>query len=96
MVNSRHGVDGLRAVAIASQAVGFILIIALETWLGDAARVWQGVTLAAMLVALDCTADSALARTNGRRPGGGILGHDHQGRRAAEFSQNAAEEAVPT
>ena len=43
--------DGLRALAIASQALGFILIITLETVLGDAARPWQGATLAAMLLA---------------------------------------------
>ncbi|WP_342595647.1 hypothetical protein AAGT95_04110 [Salinicola lusitanus] len=43
--------DGLRRMAIASQATGFILIITLETVLGDEARPWQGVTLAAMLVA---------------------------------------------
>lgn len=41
--------DGLRWLAIASQATGFILIIVLETWLGDSARPWQGVTLALML-----------------------------------------------
>ncbi|ABE57833.1 MULTISPECIES: hypothetical protein [Chromohalobacter] len=67
MVNSRHGVDGLRAVAIASQAVGFILIIALETWLGDAARVWQGVTLAAMLVAASGVALVRRYRRNRQR-----------------------------
>jgi len=44
-------VDTLRALAIASQAVGFILIITLETVLGDAARPWQGVTLAVMMAA---------------------------------------------
>lgn len=43
--------DGLRRIAIASQAAGFILIITLETVLGDAARPWQGATLAAMLAA---------------------------------------------
>lgn len=43
--------DPLRRVAIASQATGFILIITLETWLGDGARPWQGLTLALMLVA---------------------------------------------
>lgn len=43
--------DALRALAIASQALGFILIITLETVLGDAARPWQGATLAAMLLA---------------------------------------------
>ncbi|MEQ7872246.1 hypothetical protein [Chromohalobacter israelensis] len=67
MVNSRHGVDGLRAVAIASQAVGFILIIALETWLGDAARVWQGFTLAAMLVAASGVALVRRYRRNRQR-----------------------------
>lgn len=41
--------DTLRALAIASQAIGFLLIITLETWLGDAARPWQGVTLGGML-----------------------------------------------
>ncbi|WP_110654092.1 hypothetical protein [Salinicola halimionae] len=43
------GGDNLRRVAIASQAAGFILIITLETVLGDDARPWQGATLAAML-----------------------------------------------
>ncbi len=43
--------DTLRALAIASQALGFILIITLETVMGDAARPWQGWTLAAMVVA---------------------------------------------
>ncbi|SFI10431.1 hypothetical protein [Modicisalibacter xianhensis] len=42
--------DPLRALAIASQALGFVLIITLETVLGDAARPWQGVTLGAMLL----------------------------------------------
>lgn len=41
--------DTLRALAIASQATGFLLIITLETLLGDAARPWQGVTLGGML-----------------------------------------------
>lgn len=41
--------DGLRRIAIASQAIGFILIITLETVMGDDARLWQGVTLALML-----------------------------------------------
>ncbi|MHB0777317.1 hypothetical protein [Halomonas sp. WWR20] len=45
-----RGSDRLRVMAIASQATGFTLIILLETWLGDAARVWQGVTLAVMLI----------------------------------------------
>lgn len=41
--------DGLRRIAIASQATGFVLIITLETVMGDDARPWQGVTLALML-----------------------------------------------
>lgn len=41
--------DGLRRIAIASQAIGFVLIITLETVMGDGARPWQGVTLALML-----------------------------------------------
>ncbi|MDQ7733218.1 hypothetical protein QT231_10945 [Halomonas sp. SpR1] len=42
--------DKLRALAIGSQAIGLILIITLETVMGDAARPWQGVVLAAMLI----------------------------------------------
>lgn len=41
--------DRLRALAIGSQAIGLILIITLETMMGDAARPWQGVVLAAMV-----------------------------------------------
>jgi uncharacterized membrane protein len=41
--------DRLRALAIGSQAIGLILIITLETVMGDAARPWQGVVLAAMV-----------------------------------------------
>ncbi|CAO1659566.1 hypothetical protein [Salinicola sp. NYA28a] len=41
--------DGLRRIAIASQAIGFVLIITLETVMGDDARPWQGVMLALML-----------------------------------------------
>ncbi|WP_458525978.1 hypothetical protein [Onishia taeanensis] len=41
--------DILRALAIGSQAVGLIAIITLETVLGDAARPWQGLTLALMV-----------------------------------------------
>jgi len=43
--------DTLRALAIASQAIGLMLIITLETALGDNARLWQGVTLALMIAA---------------------------------------------
>lgn len=42
--------DRLRALAIGSQAIGLILIITLETVMGNAARPWQGVVLAAMLI----------------------------------------------
>ncbi|MDR5899024.1 hypothetical protein QC823_08490 [Halomonas vilamensis] len=41
--------DPLRALAIGSQAVGLMVIITLDTVLRDAARPWQGVTLAVML-----------------------------------------------
>lgn len=41
--------DMLRALAIGSQALGLVLIMTLETVLGDAARPWQGVVLAAMI-----------------------------------------------
>ncbi|XGA80379.1 hypothetical protein OR573_01595 [Halomonas sp. CH40] len=43
--------DTLRALAIASQAIGLMLIITFETALGDNARLWQGVTLALMIAA---------------------------------------------
>lgn len=41
--------DKLRALAIGSQAIGLILIITLETVMGDGARPWQGVVLVAMV-----------------------------------------------
>nr|WP_298416099.1 hypothetical protein [uncultured Halomonas sp.] len=59
--------DRLRALAIASQATGFVLIIALETWLGDAARPWQGATLAGMLMAAVWIALVRLYRRNRQR-----------------------------
>ena len=43
--------DTLRALAIASQAIGLMMIITFETALGDNARLWQGVTLALMIAA---------------------------------------------
>ncbi|WP_110687716.1 hypothetical protein [Salinicola aestuarinus] len=58
--------DPLRRVAIASQAAGFITIIALETWLGDAARPWQGVTLGLMLAAAALLALARRYRRNRR------------------------------
>ena len=45
-----HAFDRLRALAIGSQAIGLMLIITLETVMGNAARPWQGWVLAAMLV----------------------------------------------
>lgn len=41
--------DRLRALAIGSQAIGLLLIITLETVMGNAARPWQGVVLVGML-----------------------------------------------
>ncbi|HSH47456.1 MAG TPA: hypothetical protein VK991_02580 [Halomonas sp.] len=46
---AKKSFDTLRALAIASQALGFIVIITLETLMHDAARPWQAATLAAMV-----------------------------------------------
>jgi hypothetical protein len=59
--------DTLRALAIASQAFGFVLIITLETLMGDAARPWQGWTLAAMMMAALGIALARLYRRNRAR-----------------------------
>ena len=59
--------DTLRALAIASQALGFILIIILETVMGDAARPWQGLILAAMVMAALWIALVRLYRRNRSR-----------------------------
>lgn len=59
--------DSLRALAIGSQALGFILIITLETVLGEAARPWQGVTLAAMVAFALALALARLYRRNKAR-----------------------------
>lgn len=56
--------DRLRALAIGSQAIGLILIITLETVMGDAARPWQGVVLAVMLVTALAIALVRLYRRN--------------------------------
>lgn len=56
--------DTLRALAIGSQAIGLILIITLETVMGNAARPWQGVVLAAMLVTAATIALMRLYRRN--------------------------------
>lgn len=60
--------DPLRVLAIASQALGFILIITLETLMPDgAARPWQGVTLAAMVSVALVLAMARLYRRNKTR-----------------------------
>ena len=59
--------DTLRALAIASQAIGLMLIITLETALGDNARLWQGVTLALMITAALWIALVRLYRRNKMR-----------------------------
>ncbi len=56
---AKSSFDTLRVLAIASQALGFILIITLETLMGDSARPWQGVTLGVMVL---CALFLALAR----------------------------------
>lgn len=56
--------DRLRALAIGSQAIGLILIITLETVMGNAARPWQGVVLAAMVAAALAIALVRLYRRN--------------------------------
>ncbi|UYG00106.1 hypothetical protein [Halomonas sp. GD1P12] len=61
------GIDVLRALAIGSQALGLTLIIALETVMGNAARPWQGVVLAFMLVSALLIALARLYRRNRQR-----------------------------
>lgn len=56
--------DVLRALAIGSQALGLVLIITLETLLGDAARPWQGAVLALMITAALAVALVRLYRRN--------------------------------
>ena len=56
--------DMLRALAIVSQALGLMLIITLETVMGDAARPWQGVVLALMVAAALAIALVRLYRRN--------------------------------
>ncbi|AQU84641.1 MAG: hypothetical protein JJT87_05015 [Halomonas sp.] len=56
--------DMLRALAIGSQALGLMLIITLETMMGDAARPWQGVVLAFMVAAALAIALVRLYRRN--------------------------------
>ncbi|GHE22624.1 hypothetical protein [Halomonas urumqiensis] len=64
---AKQAFDTLRALAIASQALGFILIITLETVMRDAARPWQGLTLAAMVAAALAIALVRLYRRNRAR-----------------------------
>lgn len=56
--------DRLRALAIASQAIGLTLVIGLETVMGNAARPWQGGVLAGMLFAALSIALVRLYRRN--------------------------------
>ncbi|MBF8223543.1 MULTISPECIES: hypothetical protein [Halomonadaceae] len=56
--------DTLRALAIASQAIGFILIITLGTLMEEGARYWQGVTLAVMVAFALVIAVARLYRRN--------------------------------
>ncbi|AMC99260.1 MULTISPECIES: hypothetical protein [Halomonas] len=64
---AKSSFDTLRVLAIASQALGFILIITLETVMGDAARPWQGATLAVMVLCALCLALARLYRRNKAR-----------------------------
>ena len=59
--------DILRALAIASQAVGLIAIITLETVMGDAARPWQGLTLGLMIASALVLAVARAYRRNRQR-----------------------------
>ncbi|CAM3812223.1 hypothetical protein VRRI112168_01340 [Vreelandella rituensis] len=59
--------DMLRALAIASQALGLTLIITLETVMRDTARPWQGVVLGAMVAAALLIALARLYRRNKQR-----------------------------
>ncbi|WP_404376541.1 hypothetical protein [Vreelandella aquamarina] len=59
--------DTLRALAIGTQALGLTLIITLETVLGDSARPWQGVVLAAMVAAALAIALVRLYRSKRRQ-----------------------------
>lgn len=56
--------DMLRALAIGSQALGLMLVITLETVMGDAARPWQGIVLALMVAAALAIALVRLYRRN--------------------------------
>ncbi|WP_106475603.1 hypothetical protein [Phytohalomonas tamaricis] len=58
--------DRLRAAAITSQAIGFILILAFQTWLPEP-RPAQGITLACMLLAALVIATIKRYRINKQR-----------------------------
>lgn len=59
--------DILRVLAIASQAIGLIAVITLETVMGDAARPWQGLTLGLMIAAALVLAVARTYRRNRQR-----------------------------
>ena len=69
--------DVLRALAIGSQALGLMLIITLETVMGDAARPWQGVVLALMVAAALAIALVRLYRRNRLRKQQALRFADH-------------------
>lgn len=62
----KSALDPLRALAIGSQALGFIVIFLLGTLL-ESPRAWQGLTLAAMLVAALSVALTRRYRRNQRQ-----------------------------
>ncbi|PMR74274.1 hypothetical protein [Billgrantia endophytica] len=64
---AKKAFDTLRILAIASQALGFVLIMTLETLLGNAARPWQGLTLAVMVLCALVLAVARLYRRNKAR-----------------------------
>ncbi|GAA0576036.1 hypothetical protein ACFQH5_15185 [Halomonas salifodinae] len=68
--------DTLRALAIASQAIGFITIITLGTLMEEGARYWQGVTLAVMVVFALGIAVARLYRRNKWRKRRDAAHHD--------------------
>ncbi|WP_346796688.1 hypothetical protein R5M92_14560 [Halomonas sp. Bachu 37] len=61
---AKQNFDTLRAMAIASQAVGLVTIITLETIMRDAARPWQGAVLLAMVASALAIAMVRLYRRN--------------------------------
>tara|TARA_R110002012_G_scaffold9170_3_gene42108 strand:+ start:8281 stop:8517 length:237 start_codon:yes stop_codon:yes gene_type:complete len=70
--------DRLRALAIGSQAIGLILIMTIGTVMGDGARPWQGVVLAAMLTTALTIALMRLYRRNHARKRRAERLNDHE------------------